>query len=153
MDVVAPPDAICEIFHGVDGALNLSLESDGRIAFDDPQGFRVHAEVLQTGGGFVERIHATEPLHGGFVASKSDLLLLRAVTVVERGLADGDVADFMWLLSEVVETGTFPQVDEEELGYLVSAMKACLGEAVGGLVVAGLIGPNNGAAAARLLAN
>lgn len=153
MDVAAPPDAIVEIFSGVAGALSLSLQSDGRIAFDDPQGFLVHAEILETGGGVVERIHATEPLHGGCVASKSDLLLLRAVTVIERGLADGDVLDFQWLLSEVAKTGQFPKIEEEELEYLVMATKACLGEVLGCLVAAALLGPNNGVAAARLLAN
>ena len=46
----------------------------------------------------------------------SDLLLLRAVTVVNRG-RDGDILDFLWLLSEVAKEDHFPVVDEEELEH------------------------------------
>jgi hypothetical protein len=71
---------------------SFSLESDGKIAFDAPQGSRVRIDIIQIGGGCIDTIHATEPFHEGSVASKSDLLRLRAVTVVERG-SDGEVDD------------------------------------------------------------
>lgn len=54
------------------------------IAFDAPQGFRVRIDLIHVGQGFIERIHATESLFEASVASKSDLLRLRAVTVMER---------------------------------------------------------------------
>lgn len=80
----------------------------------------------------------------------SDLLLLRAVTVVDRG-SDGDVLDFQWLLSEVAKTGQFPEIDDGELEWLPKAVESCLGKLAGRLVVAALIGSSNSAAALRLL--
>ena len=62
-------------------ALDLSLQADDSIAFDDPQGFRVNVDLQEIGGGFVERVHTTVPLHCGSVTSVSDLLLLRTKTV------------------------------------------------------------------------
>ena len=82
------------------GALHFSLESDGKIAFDAPQGFRVRVDLIEIGNGCIERIYAAGPFYEGSVASKSDLLRLRAVTVVDRG-SDGEVDDFRWLLSRV----------------------------------------------------
>ncbi|PPJ52369.1 hypothetical protein CBER1_10745 [Cercospora berteroae] len=138
VDVAAPSEALLDIWKGVnDGALQFSFESDGQIAFDAPQGFRLKLDILEIGAGPVERIHVTEPLYDGSVASVSDLLLLRAVTVVDRG-GDGDVLDFEWLLSEVVKTGQLPQLDEEELGWLVKAVESRLGT-VGRLVVAAML--------------
>ncbi|GIZ38760.1 hypothetical protein CKM354_000216400 [Cercospora kikuchii] len=77
-----------------------------------------------------------------------DLLLLRAVTVVDRG-GDGDVLDFEWLLSEVVKTGQLPQLDEEELDWLVKAVESRLGT-VGRLVVAAMLSGEDAAAAVQL---
>lgn len=83
---------------------NFCLDFDGKIAFDAPQGFRVQIDLIQTGGGCIERIYATEPFCERSVASKSDLLRLRAVTVVDRG-SDGEADDFRWLLSGVAGEG------------------------------------------------
>ncbi|KIL95966.1 hypothetical protein FAVG1_00704 [Fusarium avenaceum] len=86
VDVAAPPEALIDIWEGVSaGAHSFSLEPDGKIAFDAPQGFRIRLDLIEIGNGCIERIHATEPFLGASVASKSDLLRLRAVTVVERG--------------------------------------------------------------------
>jgi hypothetical protein len=42
VDVAAPPSTLIEIWEGAStGALNFFIESDGKIAFDAPQGFRV----------------------------------------------------------------------------------------------------------------
>ena len=119
VDVAAPPNVLIDIWEGVStGALNFSLESDGKIAFDAPQGFRIHMDLIEIQGGCIERIHAAEPFFEGSVASKSDLLRLRAVTVAERG-SDGEVSDFQWLLWEVASAGTIlPGLNEEELGYI-----------------------------------
>ncbi len=150
MDVAAPPDAIIDIWEGVlNGALNFSIESDDKIAFDAPQGFRLCVNLIEIGGGCIEQIHATEPLYDGSVASVSGLLLLRAVTVVDRG-SGGDVLDFEWLLSEVAKTTAFLEVDDQELEVLLSAVESCL-EKLGCLVVAAIIGSNNAAASLRLL--
>lgn len=152
MDVAASSAALVEIWTRVlEGTPCFALEPDGKIAYDAPQGFRLHVDLIEIGGwGDVKRIHAPEPLFDGFVASVSDLLLLRAVTVVNRG-RDGDILDFQWLLSEVVKENQFPVIDEEELEYLCSAVEFCLG-IMGRLVVAAMIGSNNEAAAMRLLA-
>ena len=105
VDVAAPPSVLIDIWEAISaGALNFSLELDGKIAFDAPQGFRVRIDLIQIGGGCIERIHVAEPFFEGSVASKSDLLRLRAVTVVDRG-SDGEVDDFRWLLSEVAGEG------------------------------------------------
>jgi hypothetical protein len=79
----------------------------------------------------------------------SDLLLLRAVTVVDRG-GDGDLLDFEWLLSKVVDMGGFPEIDNEELGILVDAAEKCQVR-LACLVVAALIGNRNITAACKLL--
>lgn len=123
-------------------ALNFSIESDGNIAFDAPQGFRVRVNFIEIGAGIVERVHAMEPYYEGSVASMSDLLLLRAVTVVDRG-GDGDIWDFQWLLSKVtVKSVELPRICDEELEYLSKAVELCLGS-YGWLVVAAILGNNN----------
>lgn len=128
VDVAAPLDVLIDVYKGVmAGALNFSLETDDKIAFDAPQGFRVRLDLIQLGYGCVERIHVTKPFYEGSVASKSDLLRLRAVTVVDRG-SDGEKDDFRWLLSEVARVGkTLPGLDEEELKVMSTAGEACLG--------------------------
>jgi hypothetical protein len=75
VDVAAPPSVLIDIWEAVSaGALNFSLESDGKIAFDAPQGFRVRIDLIQIGNGCIERIHVAEPFFEGSVASKSNLL-------------------------------------------------------------------------------
>jgi len=150
VDVAAPADALIDIWQGASaGALNTSIESDGKLAFDAPQGFRVRVNIIEIGSGCIERIHVAEPFLYGSVASMSDLLLLRAVTVVDRG-GDGDIADFKWLLAEVAKRGQFFAVDDEELDWLVRAGELVLG-GLGRLVVAAIIGSTNEAAAMALL--
>ncbi|KAK0622474.1 hypothetical protein B0T14DRAFT_428544 [Immersiella caudata] len=150
IDVVAPPSALIDIWEGASiGALDFSIESDGKIAFDAPQGFRFRVNIIELGSGCIERIHVAEPFHNGSVASMSDLLLLRAATVVDRG-GHGDIADFKWLLAGVARRGQFPAIDDEELGWLVRAGDACLGK-LGRLVIAGILGEHNEAAAMGLL--
>ncbi|KAF2214247.1 hypothetical protein CERZMDRAFT_95524 [Cercospora zeae-maydis SCOH1-5] len=149
VDVAAPAEAIFDIWKGVqDGTAHFSFESDCQIAYDAPQGFRLKLDILEIGAGPVDRIHVAEPLHDGSVASVSDLLLMRAVTVIDRG-THGDVLDFEWLLSELVKTSQLPQIDEEELGWLVKAVESRLGM-VGRLVVAALLSSQNAAAAGQL---
>jgi len=128
VDVAAPPTCIIDIWEAVqNGAPNFSLESDGKMAFDAPQGFRARLDIIQIGSGCIERIHATEPFYEGSVASKSDLLRLRAVTVVDRG-SDGEMDDFRWLLSEVAKAGQLlPGLNQEELEVVTQAGVSCLG--------------------------
>ncbi|KAF4961701.1 hypothetical protein FGADI_64 [Fusarium gaditjirri] len=150
VDVAAPPAALIDIWEGVSsGAQSFSLESDGKIAFDAPQGFRVRLDLIEIGNGCIERIHVAEPFRGASVASMSDLLRLRAVTVVERG-SDGEVDDFRWLLECVARGGqVLPGLDNQELEYVMGA-GACLG-VLDRLVLTAVLGANNGAAACSLL--
>ncbi len=128
VDVAAPPAVLIDIWEAVSaGAPNFSFESDGKIAFDAPQGFRVGLEFLEIGAGFIERIHVAEPFYEGSVASMSDLLRLRAVTVVDSG-SDGEKDDFRWLLAEVTKAGQLlPGLDKEELEAVDDAVVSCLG--------------------------
>lgn len=143
VDVAAPPSVLIQIWEAVSaGALNFSHESDGKIAFDAPQGFRVRIDLIQIGDGCIERIHVAEPFYEGSVASKSDLLRLRAVTVVDRG-SDGEVDDFRWLLSRVASEGqVLPVLDEDELEYVSKAGDSCLGR-LDRLVLGAVLGANN----------
>lgn len=150
MDVAAPPEAIQDIWSGVtNGALNFKHESDGKIRWHAQHNIYLNIDLLEVGADPIHRIHEAEPLSNGSVASISDLSLLRAVTVVDRG-GEGDLLDFEWLLSKVVEMGGFPEIDNEELGILVEAAEKCLGR-LACLVVAALIGNRNITAACKLL--
>lgn len=151
MNVAAPPSVLIEIWEAVSaGALNFSLESDGKIAFDAPQGFRVSIDLIQIGDGCIERIHVAEPFHECSVASNSDLLRLRALTVVDRG-SDGEVDDFRWLLSEVASEGqVLPALDQEELEYVSRAGESCLG-GLGRLVLGAVLGAENSAVALQFI--
>ena len=91
-----------------------------------------------------------EPFFEGSVASKSDLLRLRAVTVVDRG-SDGEIYDFRWLLSEVAGEGQIlPALDQEELEYISRAGESCLGR-LDRLVLGAVLGANNNAVALQLI--
>ncbi|KAJ5683242.1 hypothetical protein N7462_006407 [Penicillium macrosclerotiorum] len=127
MDVAAPSDVIQDIYKRViDGTLNFSLEPDGNIAFDSSQGIRVRVDIIEIGDA-IKKIHAIEPFFEGSVASMSDLLRLRAVTVVERG-RDGEADDFRWLLAEVAKAvQLIPGLSQEELDYVREAGGSCLG--------------------------
>ena len=144
VDVAAPPSALNNIWEGVSaGARNFSFESDGKIAFDAPsQDIRIRVDLLEIGNGCIERIHVAEPFFEGSVASVSDLLRLRAVTVVDRG-SGGEVEDFRWLLSRVASRGqVLPELDDEELECVCSAGESCLGR-LDRLVFGAVLGGNN----------
>ena len=143
VDVAAPSDVIHDICKGVmDGALNFSLEPDGMIAFDGSHGIRVRVDLIEIGDA-IERIHTMEPFFEGSVASMSDLLRLRAVTVVERG-SDGEADDFRWLLTEVAKAGQLmPGLSQEELEYIRGAGRLCLGR-LGRLVLYSILQKEDG---------
>lgn len=106
-------------------------------------------DVLEIGSGCIERIHATGFFLGGSVASTSDLLRLRAKTVVERG-SDGEVDDFRWLLLLAAREGqVLPVLDNDEVENLVGGAAILMSFDV--LILVALLGANNGAAALRLL--
>ena len=150
VDVAAPPDLLIELGEAVlAGAPNFNFESDGKIAFDAPEGFRVRVDLIELGGGCIERIHAVKPLLGGSVASMSDLLLFRAVIVVDRG-SDSEVDDFRWLLSEVAKAGqVLPGLSQEELECLCRAGESRLGF-LDRLLLAAVMGSDNATGAGRL---
>jgi hypothetical protein len=121
VDIVAPRELLVEIWEGASaGKLNFSIESDRKIVFDAPQGFRIRVDIIEIGNGCIDHIYATEPFLNASVASLSDLLLLRAVTVISRG-EDGDIWDFKWLLSELARKGKFPATGKVEVEDLCKA--------------------------------
>ena len=131
------------------GAPGFSLEPDGKISFDAPQGFLVHVDLLWIGDGCIERIHTAEPFFEGSVASMSDLLRLRAVTVVDRG-DDGDTLDFLWLLAEVARAGqALPVLDTEELQWMMGAAVPL--STLDRWILAAILGVSNHPTAMRLL--
>lgn len=147
---MAPPAAINEIWEGASaGLLDFSIESDGHIVFDAPQGFRVRVNIIEAGNGCINHIYAVEPFLNGSIASVSDLLLLRALTVVDRG-GDGDVWDFKWLLAQVAAKANFPVINTEELEYLCRAADSCFGR-YSYLVIAAILGSNDKGTAMQLI--
>ncbi|KAL7917400.1 hypothetical protein ACQKWADRAFT_324685 [Trichoderma austrokoningii] len=125
------------------------FEDDGRIAFDSKQDFRIRVDLVEAGGGYINQIYATVPYFGVSLASKTDLLRLRATTIVQRQ-DEGDMADFQWLLEEVARDGeSFPQLNEKEIGDLL-AVGTQIGE-LSRLILAAIPGAHNEDAALRLL--
>jgi hypothetical protein len=93
-------------------------DSSQTIEFKSCQGFVVNLELLQFGGGFVDSIAVSEPFYDGFLASRTDLLVLRGVTVVGRG-EDGDWLDFRYLVEATVKGGSIlPQLDRDAVVVL-----------------------------------
>ena len=62
-----------------------SLDTDGKIVFDVPRGFRVNQNIIQIGSGCVKHKFGAKPVHEGPVAANADLLRLGPVTVVHSG--------------------------------------------------------------------
>lgn len=80
----------------------------------------------------------------------SDLLRLRAVTVVDCG-SDGEVEDFRWLLSGVGRGGqVLPTLDQDELEYMRRAGESCLGR-MDRLVLGAVLGSYNYTLALRFI--
>lgn len=71
------------------------------------------------------------------------------MTVVDRG-GDGDILDYLWLLSEVAKAGQrLPKLDDEELEYVMRATESCL-PGLGRLAVIAVLGEQDGAAILQL---
>lgn len=142
MDVAGPPYILTQIWSKVlAGTERFSLESDGKIAYDASQGFRVRMDLLKIGNGCIEHLHEVGPFLGASIASKSDLLRLRAMAVVDRGNL-GETNDFTWLLAAVARyCQVLPKLDKDELEYIVGA-----GNYIGvldRLVLVSVLGANN----------
>nr|POE59175.1 hypothetical protein CFP56_24445 [Quercus suber] len=152
LDVAGSPRALADVWEAVplERALDFTQTSDDHIAFDGPPGFRIYVDLIELGGEIIQQIHQPISLYGGWIASMPDLLLLRAVKVVNDG-KDGDKLDLLWLLSKVARTTRFLRIEADEVGYLQQAVESCLGKS-GCWVVAALIGNRNEAAARQLLA-
>lgn len=135
----------------LDGAQGFQLDPDGKIVYDASLGFRVSVDLIELGpGGIIEQLHTRTPFLGGSLASMSDLLLLRAVAVVDRG-ADGDFLDFEWLLGRVAVSEGFPGISDGELCWLRRAADLVVGHSLSWLIVAAIIGSTNMVAAMALL--
>lgn len=150
IDIFAPADVLIEIWKAIElGAAGFSFEDDGRIAFDSKQDFRIRVDLVEAGGEYINQIYATVPYFGASLASKADLLRLRATTTVERQ-DDGDMADFRWLLEQVAREGeSLPKLNKKEIGDLL-AVGAQIGE-LDRLILAVIMGTHNEDTALRLL--
>ncbi|PSR97197.1 hypothetical protein BD289DRAFT_362709 [Coniella lustricola] len=150
LDIAAPPGPLIDILTAITaGAPSFNLEADGKISFNAPQGFKVKVDLIQVGDGCVKHLFETEPFLGGSVASKADLLRLRAITVVDRG-GEGDVLDFLWLWSAMVREGQrLPWLDKEDLDWVVEAAVLCF-PVVGKLALVAILDNNNSAIALQL---
>ncbi|PKK44552.1 hypothetical protein CI102_9404, partial [Trichoderma harzianum] len=150
VDIVAPPDVLICVWNGVRAAANgLSLEPDGRIAYDASQGFRVRVDLIEMGGGYIDHIHHVEPFLGASLASKADLLRLRAATAADRG-DDGDMEDFRWLVEALARKGEMlPQLNQKEADDIINTGK-CM-DPLDQLVLVAVMGINNQKAALMLL--
>jgi hypothetical protein len=130
VDVAASLEAHNSLLEAIrQGARNFKVDSTSTIVFDSRQGFTVNLESLELGGSFIETVAAIEPFHEGFVASLSDLLVFRAVTVVDRG-DNRDWEDFYWLLESMAKTGSLLMErvdgwDEEVWTELVAKLTLC----------------------------
>jgi hypothetical protein len=126
----------------IGGSTRFTLESDGKVAYDCIGGFRIRVDFLEIGAGIIDQIHDVQPLGDGSVASLADLMLLRAVTVIDRG-GDGDIWDLQWLFSEIARSGgLLPPIGEEEIENLCRACEICLGKC-GLLFLAAILGERN----------
>jgi hypothetical protein len=125
MDVAATPEVIIYFTEVVrQGARSFKIDPDESIVFECRRlDILVKLEILEIGGLFVGMIGASEPFLGGFLASLSDLFLLRAETVVGRS-NERDVEDFKWLLGLMVRKGTIlPVLGAERAMVLVEAAR------------------------------
>ncbi|PON24680.1 hypothetical protein TGAM01_v206610 [Trichoderma gamsii] len=149
-DIFAPASVLIEIWKAIElGAAGFSFEDDGRIAFDSKQDFRIRVDLVEAGGEYINQIYATVPYFGASLASKADLLRLRATTIVERQ-DDGDMTDFRWLLEEVARDGeSLPTLTVKKIGDLL-AVGAQIG-VLDRLILAAIMGTHNEDAALRLL--
>jgi hypothetical protein len=124
VDVAASPEAYQRFLEAVrKGARNFKIRPCETIEFNNSQGFLITLEILQLGGPFVESIAVSEPFLRGFLASPTDLFLLRAVTVVDRG-EERDLEDFKWLLWLMAERGSIlPELGSERVEAVVGAAR------------------------------
>ncbi|CAK7215034.1 hypothetical protein SCUCBS95973_002338 [Sporothrix curviconia] len=151
LDVAAPPEPLLEIFEVVmAGAPGFSIGPDGSITMEASLGFEVNIDLIQLGAGSIGCIYESKPYFEGALASKADLLRLRAVTVACRA-EDGDVLDLKWLLAAVMlEEQLLPRLAEEDLESVVEAGERAL-PPVWRLVLAAALGEENHRGVSRLL--
>lgn len=89
----------------------------------------------------MDSIAAYEPFHDGFIASRADLLVLRGVTVVDRG-NNGDLLDFTFLLRTMAKRGLLlPELEEESL--VVLRLAAGMVSRMDALVLSGILREHN----------
>lgn len=97
--------------------------------------FQVGIELAQMPGSFVSRSLSGDRFRSGFVATISELVRLRASTLVGRG-DEVDYTDFGLLLRMAVARGVvLPYMDEEELGVLMEAVEMMRGDMFGCLFI------------------
>ncbi|KAG5987078.1 hypothetical protein E4U43_005243 [Claviceps pusilla] len=150
VDIAAPPNIIAQIWEAIlNGATNFNIEADGQLAFDSPQGFIVRLDLIEIGAGFINRVVTAIPFLGGSLASKPDLLRLRALSAVDRG-DFGELEDFKWLLYELAIGGILlPELDSAKRSAVI-AIAAQLGP-FSRLVLVAILGMDNSDAGLSIL--
>lgn len=98
------------------------VDDDSSIVYWTSYGFYLNLYLLVLGGDFIASINSVQCIDSGFVADVPGLLLLRAITIEERG-DDKDVADFIscrctenchrWLGLTVWHPGPFHQAEAQ----------------------------------------
>lgn len=148
---MAPLEPLLDIFDAVvAGAPHFSLSPDGAVTMAVSLGFEVHIDLIQLGVGSIDCIYEAGPYFEGALASKADLLRLRAITVACRA-GDGDILDLKWLVAEVLFSGhLLPALTEEDVESVVDAGERSL-PPVWRLVLAAVLGEHNYDGASRLL--
>ena len=95
---------------------------DERISWLDPsRDWKVPIDICEQGGGWVPLLQSAHQFRNGYMATISDLLLVRATTVLDRGDIQ-DYEDFGFLLGIMTSRGlTLPDPGVEGLGVLIEA--------------------------------
>lgn len=126
LDFAAGQEGMDAFLQTVDARQNgFKADDSGNIIFWSSKGFYVSLDLLILGGDFVGSPDAVQEIESGFAASMPDLMLLRAITIEERG-DDQDFQDFSDLMKLALARNIrFGLLTQEEMGgILMAARKA-----------------------------
>ncbi|KAF7922662.1 hypothetical protein BELL_0576g00070 [Botrytis elliptica] len=103
-------------------------DTDGTIKWDKLDSannklFEVTVELVELGGPFVPRVPEVVSFGEGYVVTLTELVRLRASTLVNRG-DEPDYIDFRLLLFKAANMGlTLPPLEEEEVKSMIEAVE------------------------------
>lgn len=97
------------------------MDDDFTVNYWTSYEFFVQIDLLILGGDFVAYVESLQRLESGFIASIPDLLLLRSITIEERG-DDKDLDDFVDLMKLARQKrARFGFLTEEQIKRIVGA--------------------------------